>query len=440
MENQLLLGISRKNITPKVGGRLMGYKPDIYSESINDELTVDAYYFEEGETKALLISATLCVVSTNITNALLAEIEEKFHIPKNNVILHAIHTHSGPVLSEAVGWGDPDLEYLEEIFRPMLMAAVDEALRSTVPVTMAIGRGDSLVGINRREIAVNNTIRLGQNPWGPFDPRMTVISFKSGDTVVANFVHYGTHATAAGMNREVTRDWPGPMIDSMEDVFGGQCSFFNGPEGDVGPRMICGKTTGGIKDGVLINHVRYAMQIGAVAAQDAVRITRTVGGYHTPTLAVSHTDIKIPLKPRISLEEATEKYEEFSKYTVNILGKKANYYRTIIESYSNGYKEEEFETVGQTIIKIGEVAFVAFSYELFSEIGMRIARASKIPYTLSLSNTNGVTGYFPTESDLCRGGYEVESFKTRDYQSMVDNADWHLVTGTLEHIDAMLNK
>lgn len=440
MANQLLLGVSRKIITPRLGGRLMGYAPDVYSDSVNDELTVDAYYFSEGQTRALLVSATLCVISSNITNELLNEIEERFGIPKNNIIIHCIHTHSGPVLGEAAGWGDPDLDYLDEIFRPMLMEAVGEAIGSTTPVKMAIGRGDSLVGINRREIAVNNTIRLGQNPWGPFDPRMTVLSFKSGEEVLANIVHYGAHATAAGMNHEITRDWPGPMIDAMEDVFGGKCSFFNGPEGDVGPRMISGKTTGGSKDGNLINHARYAMQIGAVAAQDAVRIARTVGGYHTPHLTVSHKDIKIPLKPRISLAEAREKYAEFEKYTSNILGKKASYYRGVIDSYSNGYAEEEYEAVGQTIIKIGDVAFVAFSYELFSEIGMRIARASKIPYTLSLSNANGATGYFPTESDLCRGGYEVESFKARDYQSYVDNADWYIVTETLAHIDSIIDK
>ena len=440
MGNQLLLGVSRKIITPDIGGRLMGYAPDVYSESLNDDLTLTSFYFKDGDTTALLVSATVCLVGTDINENLLAEIEEKFDIPKDNIIIHSIHTHSGPVLVESVGWGSPDFEYLEKIFRPALISSVSEAIESAEPVKMAIARGESLVGINRREIAVNNTVRLGQNPWGPFDPRMTVISFKNKNETVASLVHYGAHATAAGKNHEITRDWPGPMIDSMEDVHGGICAFINGPEGDVGPRLICGKTTGGIKDGVLQSHARYAMQIGAVAAQDAIRITRTLGGYHTPRLAVSSTDIKIPLKPRISLEEAKEKYEEFKKYSTNILGKKANYYRTIIESYSGDFVEEEHEVIRQTVIKIGDVAIVSFPYELFSEIGMRIAKASPVPYTLSLCCANGIIGYFPTESDLCRGGYEVESFRARDYQSMVDNADWHIVTATLEHLNSVADK
>ena len=418
MENQLLLGISRKNITPKVGGRLMGYKPDIYSESINDELTVDAYYFEEGETKALLISAALCVVSTNITNALLAEIEEKFHIPKNNVILHAIHTHSGPVLSEAVGWGDPDLEYLEEIFRPMLMAAVDEALRSAVPVTMAIGRGDSLVGINRREIAVNNTIRLGQNPWGAFNPKMTILSFKGlGGEPVANIIHYGMHATAAGPNPEISRDWPGVI---------------NGPEGDVGPRLPNGRTTGG-------GDISYALRHGAWAGQDAVKIYKNMGNYHTPRLSTYGGELEIPLSPRIPLEEALERYEEFRGHTVNNRGQREKYYREVIESYKNGYEEKASHSVEQTIIRLGDVAIVGFAFELFSEIGMRIDRECKIPHVLSLSNANGTLGYFATESELCRGGYEIDMAKTSKLQPYVPNGDWHIIINTLKNLEKTEN-
>ena len=70
MESTLLLGVSRKIITPKVGGRLMGYKPDLRSESVNDDLTVCTYFFKEGNTKALLVSASLCGMSTDICDGL----------------------------------------------------------------------------------------------------------------------------------------------------------------------------------------------------------------------------------------------------------------------------------------------------------------------------------------------------------------------------------
>ena len=36
----LCLGVARENITPEIGGQLYGYRPNIFSESVADELTV----------------------------------------------------------------------------------------------------------------------------------------------------------------------------------------------------------------------------------------------------------------------------------------------------------------------------------------------------------------------------------------------------------------
>ena len=438
MKNSLLLGVSRKIITPKVGGNLMGYAPDVYSETVNDDLTVASYYFKSGDTVALMISATLCVISSDIAEPFLEEIEKKFSIPKDNIILHTMHTHSGPILCNIPGWGSADYEYIETIFRPALMESVEEAISLATPVTMATARGETKIGCNRRQLKPNNTISLGQNPWGPFDPKMTIISFKNEEgKVVANMVHYGAHATASGRNHEITRDWPGPMIDTLDENLGGITAFFNGPEGDVGPRMPAGTTTGGLIDGKHISHVRYALQMGSFAASEATAISKSMSGYSDADLQVSTKYIDIPLKPRISLEEAEAVYEANKPYTSNLPARKKAYAEEVIKSYKDGYTDIEKISFRQTIIRIGDVAFVSFPYELFSEMGLRIARASKIPYTLSLALTNGSEGYFPTEADLCRGGYEVDSFKVKYIQPYVDDADFHLVKNTLAHLETL---
>ena len=100
MKNDLFLGVGRAVITPKVGACLAGYRPDIVSTSVNDDLTATAFYFKQNETEALLVSLTLCEISTSLVDELLKGIEESFGIKKENCILHAIHTHSGPNLME----------------------------------------------------------------------------------------------------------------------------------------------------------------------------------------------------------------------------------------------------------------------------------------------------------------------------------------------------
>ena len=54
----LKLGVGRSVITPEVGCHLCGYRPDILSESVADDLTATALYFRQGERQVLLVSLT----------------------------------------------------------------------------------------------------------------------------------------------------------------------------------------------------------------------------------------------------------------------------------------------------------------------------------------------------------------------------------------------
>lgn len=433
MKEKLYLGIGRKKITPGIGTCLYGYRPGLESKSVNDNLTSTAFYFKQGNKCALLVSVTVGSVHVDITNDIFEDAYKKHGIPRSAAIMNSIHTHSAPNLTGTYGWGDIDAKYRDEIFIPATIASIDEAVANVKPVKMAIATGESLIGINRRELNEDNNIVLGQNPWGPFDPVMTILSFKaeSGEPV-ANIIHYGAHATAAGANTEISRDWPGVMIDVLEAETGAVTAFINGPEGDVGPRLSNGRTTGGGK-------IEYAMRHGAWAGQDAVRIYKNMGHYHTPRLSTYGGTLKIPVSPRISLEEAKKEYEKYRGETVNHKGQLEKYYREVIESYENGYVETDSREFEQNIIRLGDVAIVAFSYELFSEIGMRIKKHSNIPHVLSLSNANGSSGYFATESELCRGGYEIKMTKTSHIQSYTPDADWHIVTNTLKNLEKTEN-
>ena len=426
---ELYLGIGRTVITPKVGAALYGYAPDHFSTSVNDDLTAMVFYFEQDGERALLASLTLCSLSNGLADEIMSEIEKRHGIPKGSQIIHAIHTHSAPNTTGTYGWGDIDHEYVDGILLPRLYEAVDIAVKSAVPAEMAVATGESRVGINRRELTIENEVRLGQNPWGPYDPAMTVISFRKTDgTPYANIIHYGAHATAAGKNPEISRDWPGVMIDVLEAETGAVTAFINGPEGDVGPRLSNGRTTGGGK-------IEYAMRHGAVAGQDAVRIRESLGGYSVPKLKTHGGVLNLPLAKRIPLETAKEEHKKYVGETVNNRAQLEKYYREVIESYENGFVDEETREVSQNLIRLGNVCIVAFSYELFSEIGLRIKRESDIPYLLCLSNTNGSEGYFATESEMCRGGYEIKMTKTAKVQSFTDNADWYVVTETLKNLD-----
>ena len=424
---KLYLGVARAIITPKVGALLAGYSPDNASTAVNDDLTATVFYFKQGDVQALFISATLCSIKESVSREIFEKTSELYGIPEDACMLCATHTHSGPIMSSIVGWGDLDHEYKDGIFLPRVMTAIDEAVNNAVSVKMGIGVGESLVGINRRELTVDNKIILGQNPWGPFDPKMTVIAFRDEDgRPVANIIHYGAHGTAAGKNTEISRDWHGVMMDVLES--GAITAFFQGAEGDVGPRLTNGRTTGDAK-------IEYAMRLGAAAGQDAVRIYKTVRAYHTPKLSAKRCAVNIPFGKRVPLEFAEREYELYKDFDFNIRGRKAVFYKSVIDSYKAEYKEPESYEFTESILRIGEITFVGFPYEIFSEIALRIANEIKDGMVLTLTNTNGTLGYFATEAELCRGGYEIEMFRTSHLQPFVDNADWHLITETLKNLN-----
>ncbi|MBQ9921933.1 MAG: hypothetical protein IJO52_07080, partial [Clostridia bacterium] len=318
--------------------------------------------------------------------------------------------------------------YCNKIFIPKITEVTEKAISNTQSVKMGAASGTSLVGMNRREMNLNNDVFLGQNPWGCFNPQMTVISFidEQGERV-ANIIHYGAHGTAAGGNQEITRDWSGIMIDALEKFSGAITAFFNGPEGDVGPRMSNGKTIGDIS---------YVREVGGIAARDAVDIYKKIYSYSDTNLTVSNKKLALPLKKRMSLDEAQAKLDEYKKIgrNINIYALVKNHAAEVIESYKADFIDEESREINQTLIALGDIVFVSTPYELFSEIGMRIDKAFPNKSVLTLSNTNGSEGYFVTQDTICRGGYEVFMYLYSHIQPFVDDADIHYIRKTVEHI------
>lgn len=432
MDNRFLLGVGREIITPPLGTFLAGYgSSGRDAVAVHDDLTVTAFYFCSADTKAMLISATLTCIDEEIVEMLKAKIEEKTGIPCANILVHSTHTHSSPQTYSSKGWGGSNWNYVNTIFLPQGVLAAQKAQNSSVPVKMAVSVGNSLVGINRRQVNGENKIILGQCDYGCFDPKMTVISFADdGGNCVANLVHYGCHATGAGSNLEITRDWPGVMTDRLEVISGGVTAFFNGPEGDVGPRLTNGRTTGA-KD------IRYAMEHGAVAAADAVRIYRQSAAYHDGQVQCVERVIKLPLDPRISYEEAQHRFETVDDPNPTHAERIRMHYQEIMDSYDSDYTEQKFAEFKQTALKIGDVVFVSYPFELFSEIGLRVQKSAGLPFVLNLAMTNGCESYFPTKGEIARGGYEVKKFKTERIQPMTDDADFAMVQETLKTLQLL---
>ena len=130
----LYLGVAREDITPNVGGRLFGYNPNIFSTDIHDPLHLTAFAFSYGETKVLMINATICVICNSVSDELRQELSTQTGIPFENILLSSTHTHSGPSLCKDPKWfGNFAQEFYDTKFHPAVLSAATKATISLLP-------------------------------------------------------------------------------------------------------------------------------------------------------------------------------------------------------------------------------------------------------------------------------------------------------------------
>jgi len=423
----LNVGVAREIITPEIGGFLFGYNDHTKSSSVHDDLTVTALVIKSNKTSALIISATVCLIHSDLVREISEKAGAAAGVPAEHVIVSATHTHSGPHTtrySQFKSFGKYDKAYCDNILVPKCTAAAKAAAEAVTPVKVGVGITESFVGINRRQLLEDDTVDLGQNPWDPYDSTMTVLSFKSvkKSTPVVNIIHVGAHCTAAGINHEITRDWAGVMVDRLETESGAVTLFVNGTLGDVAPRMANGGSTGDLS---------HAMELGGLAGIDAVKAYKSIRTFYNETLQVTCGNLTIPYKPPIP-------YEDVKKLLKSTRLDERGFMRASLSCLAEMYREndpgpDEWST-RQVIIRLGPVVFVPFPFEVSSEIGLRLREYSPFAHTLLLSCTNGSNSYLPAQSQICRGGYEIESFLWFRPRQLPDDTDARLIRQNLNLI------
>ncbi len=401
-------GAGKADITPALGTKLYGYAPARPAEAVGDPLATTAIKVVSDAESALLITCDIASLNPEFAVRARKLAGDAAGVKPENVIINVTHTHSAPNCSLKSGWGEVEIEYIENILFPGIVKASAEAAATCRNAVMGIGETDSNVNMNRRELTEEGEIILGQNPWGPRDPKMTVLSFKDEEgKIIANFIHFACHGTASGRNPEITRDWYGVMTDMLDVETGGISAFYQGFEGDLGPNCPNGKTT---------QNYKAAIRIGGQAGMDAVRAWKNIKEWRTFPVKVLHDTISIPFDPLAPKEKAEAELKKLGTleqiYTENRLFDVNDYihWNNVLNEYNSGKPMKTHFTFNQDIVTIGPVAILPAPFEAFCEIGLRIRRGSPYPYTLNLCNTHGCYAYLPTQSDIPRGGYEVWHF------------------------------
>jgi neutral ceramidase len=419
-EPQLLAGFARMDITPEPGILLMGYPdPDRKAESVRDPLSADALVLQQGKTTAVLISLSICILDDAGVEAIRRGIEQQTGIPADSIVICTAQTHSAPCTMTCWGWCDRDESYVDLLVGRSIRAAV-EASQNLQQAQVGIGTTESDVGVNRRAIMADHSVGLGYNHWGIYDPEMTVLCLQTADGPLATLIHYGAHPTVLSSDsRAISRDWPGVMIDRVEDLTGAPAFFVNGAVGDIAPRS---NVLGAVGDGEVA-----LLEVGTRAAMDAMRAIRTIKDFRNVALGITTGVYQLPYRPLPDEAEASRHLaaagphrDEYGRGMCEF-----KYWQAVIEAQQAA--PVSGKNYLQVILRLGPVAIVPFPGEPFAEIVLRHRDLSPAQYTLCASTSCGSNGYFVTRESLNRGGYEVWVARAMGAHILAENIDDVLV-------------
>jgi len=408
MTQNLQAGVARVTITPPIGTFLIGYLDrEEGCRDVHDDLCATALVLDDGETRLAIVSCDLLFLHLDMVTAIRQDVENRTGIPRQNVMVAATHTHSGPSV-HALSQSDPwERTYVANL-PYQISGAICMALVRLQPAQLGVGRGAARIGVNRRVTRPDGTVTMGEAPDKPVDTEVGVIRVDDTDgRPLAALVNYACHPVAVGRTTLwVSADYPGAMRQVVEQVTGARCLFLQGAAGDINP-------IGGCQ--AIYEHAR---RLGTLLAGEVIQVYQDIQMEAYVGLRTTSKTLQLPLLPRMYDENRAPALEELGPQTrglnwsqvQRLIDRRFPWAAPITEETVNGNVRRSVACELQAV-RLGKASLVSVAAEPFVQIGISVKQQSARPYTFFMGYRNGCIGYIPMPAAYSEGGYEVsESF------------------------------
>lgn len=355
------------------------------------ELSVRALALEDGETRVAIVSADFLGFPAALGNRVRKQIKD---IPPQNILIGVTHTHSAP---DCYGFPDEqgnvstDLEYLDFVCQQMV-EAIDEAVANLQPAKVKINTGDAAE-------------KIAYNYYAPklYDPRCHVMQFIADDgDAISTLVNYAIHPEVLGAGQGViSPDMVGPLYDRIQAQGGGVGIFMNSAQGG----MVTADCRG--PDGEDIQTWEECIRIGALLADEALRIVGKSQAVEEPGLYCAATEITFPIDSPLL--------------------------RAIVAASPLGYEMESGDTISTqvNVINLGNAQVLTIPGEALPNIGYYLKRKMHGEHNFLFGLTNDAFGYILTKEDY--DSFERYAYVTRT--SLGEQTADIFITEALKFVD-----
>lgn len=387
---------SKTVITPDKPMWLAGYASrDKPSEGTLHDLWAKVLVLEDSlGKKAVLITADLVGFPKPTVDRIRQELAKKHRLSKAQVIMNSSHTHSGPVLKDALHdyyvkpLDDSQLKLIAEYtdgLEKKIVAAVDEAVRRLKPARVSVSNGVARFQVNRRnnsEAALTPETQLR----GPNDYAVPVmkVSGINGEPVAIVF-GYACHPTVLSTYKW-SGDYAGFAQIELEKKFPGYTAlFFQGAGADQNPLP---RRSEALAE-------QYGLTLAAAVQATVSQEMRQL----KPVLNTGYREIELKLAPVPARAELL-KTESSEK------GYLRTWARRLIDQIDRGESlMQSYPHYPVQIWNLGGLNWVVLGGEVVVEYALK-AKEIFGNETFVLGYSNDMMAYIPSLRVLTEGGYE----------------------------------
>jgi hypothetical protein len=418
--NKLLVGFSKKDITPEKSVRMGGYGyRKGKSIGIHDRLYAHAIYFsyndtDDNITEFAMVSLDILGLFNKYVNYYRKIIEEKTGIPRYNILIHCVHNHSAP---DTVGLTDVkgfftrtlNLDNFKLIGR-RIIDAISEAKKNAEPSKIGADKKDASkrLIVNRREPKKDSRYKVG----------VIRIDDLKGE-LKGLIINYACHGTVLPSdNRKFSADYIGYINKTIEKLSNKRVFsiYFNGTCGDINPNLMdFNINLDDIDKGVLYDaptglkgDFDRAKDIGGSIAKTAWNLAKEIKTSEVKKVIIKHKEILIPTKNivgKYTLKNTLMDLIFKIKYKLLMLVRKFSN----ISNY-NFVKDENGDIKIKSeiqVIRINDIVFPTLPGEFLINLGEKVLKESPSENTFVIELANDCAGYFFSIEDYLEGGYEA---------------------------------
>ncbi len=423
----LKAGAATSNITPEIGGLIVGGFHPEPSTHIHDELHARCLVLDNGEVTLAWVVCDLLGADRDMYDKAAELVEKETGLPRANLMMSATHTHSA---ASALGANRfamprPPLDAYQTFVARRIADGVKRAMNNLRPARIGWTTGQEPSQVfNRRWFMKPGTVPVNpfgeydqvkmnppraskdlDRPAGPTDPEVCLLSLQSLEgTPIAVLANYSLHYVGGVGAGHVSSDYYGLFCEKLTRLMAADqvdppfvAMLSNGTSGNINnidftkpaPKMAQYEKMRQVADDV----ARVAHEaLKKVVYQDwvplAARYRELELGARRPTQAQLDRAKALVEKPRVLGAKATLEiiYAE----------------RTLALA---GYPERI--SIPIQAFRVGDVGVCGIPCETFVETGLELKAKSPFKPSFTHSIANGYYGYLPTPEQHKLGGYET---------------------------------